>query len=95
MDLPRTCPDSLFIWAKKRAIVWQRPRVWKAKVFENRAMAISNWLQLAISQRSWYLVLGIWYLGIRLRPSACWDWVWDWDWVTPGSPLRDAWVILG
>jgi hypothetical protein len=25
------------IWAKKIAIVWQRPRVWKAKVFENPA----------------------------------------------------------
>jgi hypothetical protein len=26
MDLPRTCPDSLLIWAKKKAIVWQRPK---------------------------------------------------------------------
>jgi hypothetical protein len=43
MDLRRTCPDSLLIWANKRDIVWQRPRVWKAISLKIQQMAISNW----------------------------------------------------
>lgn len=55
-----TCPDSQLIRAKKKAIVWQRPRAWEAKFFEK--------LSRLASRR--YLVL-----AGALRPSAGWDWV--------------------
>jgi hypothetical protein len=49
-----TCPDSLLIWAKKTAIVWQRPRVWKAMIFEN------------LANGKWQLANGPWLLALRL-----------------------------
>lgn len=37
VDLQGTCPDSQLIRAKKKAIVWERPRVREAKIIENLA----------------------------------------------------------
>jgi hypothetical protein len=52
------------------------PKGVEATIIDKKQLANSNW-QLA---RGWYLVLGIWYLGISLRPSA----YWDLDWVALG-----------